>query len=65
MFNSGQFEGALVNFQQLLSEGMFDSLEPGMDAGVLEHLQQVLTASDLNSSGCTGVDPLISPRYIL
>ncbi|CAK9268131.1 unnamed protein product [Sphagnum jensenii] len=51
MFNSGQFEGALVNFQQLLSEGMFDSLEPGMDAGVLEHLQQLLTASDLNSSG--------------
>ncbi|CAK9217164.1 unnamed protein product [Sphagnum troendelagicum] len=51
MFNSGQFEGALVNFQQLLSEGLFDSLEPGMDAGVLEHLQQLLTASDLNSSG--------------
>ncbi|CAK9214843.1 unnamed protein product [Sphagnum troendelagicum] len=51
MFNSGQFEGALVNFQQLLSEGMFDSLEPGMDAAVLEHLQQLLTASDLNSSG--------------
>ncbi|KAH9570583.1 hypothetical protein CY35_02G048500 [Sphagnum magellanicum] len=51
MFNSGQFEGALVNFQQLLSEGMFDTLEPGMDAGVLEHLQQLLTASDLNSSG--------------
>jgi hypothetical protein len=51
MFNSGQFEGALVNFQQLLSKGMLDSLEPGMDAGVLEHLQQLLTASDLNSSG--------------
>ncbi|CAK9857789.1 unnamed protein product [Sphagnum jensenii] len=51
MFNSGQFVGALNNFQQLLSEGMFDSSEPGMSAHILQHFQQLLTISDLNNSG--------------
>jgi hypothetical protein len=51
MFNSGQFVGALNNFQQLLSEGMFDSSEPGMSARILQHFQQLLTISDLNNSG--------------
>jgi len=49
MVNSGQFEGALINFQQLLSKGMFNSLELGMDVGVLEHLQQLLITSNLNN----------------
>jgi hypothetical protein len=51
MFNSGQFVGALNNFQQLLSEGMFDSSDPGMSAHILQHFQQLLTISDLNNSG--------------
>jgi hypothetical protein len=31
---------------------MFDSLEPRMDAGVLGHLQHLLTTLDFNNSGC-------------
>lgn len=51
MFNSAQFEGALANFQQLLSEGMFDSAELGLNPRVLQHFQQLLNVTDLTGSG--------------
>ncbi|KAI5076438.1 hypothetical protein GOP47_0008503 [Adiantum capillus-veneris] len=51
MFSSAQFESALRGFQDLLSGGMFDSQESGVSPRVLQHYQQLLTISDLTSSG--------------
>ncbi|CAK9214894.1 unnamed protein product [Sphagnum troendelagicum] len=51
MFNSTQFEGAFANFQQLVSEGMFDSAEVGLNHRVLQHFQQLLNITDLSGSG--------------
>ncbi|GBG83586.1 hypothetical protein CBR_g37305 [Chara braunii] len=51
MFNSCQFEAALVNFQHLLLEGMFDSSEMGPSARVFQHYQKLLSVVDLTSSG--------------
>eukprot|EP00249_Psilotum_nudum_P023795 c28983_g1_i6 orf=482-2389(-) len=51
MFSSSQFESALVNFQALLSEGMFDSLESGLSPCAFQLYQQLLTVTDLVASG--------------
>jgi hypothetical protein len=51
MFNSTQFEGVFANFQQLLSEGMFDSAESGLNPRILQHFQQLLNLTDLSGSG--------------
>lgn len=51
MFSSAQFESALRGFQALLSEGMFNSLTPGISPGVLQHYQQLLSLSNLTTSG--------------
>eukprot|EP00250_Pteridium_aquilinum_P014104 c21782_g1_i1 orf=388-2229(+) len=51
MFSSAQFESALRGFQDLLSGGMFDSLESGVSLRVLQHYQQLLTISDFTTSG--------------
>lgn len=51
MFNSIQFEGALANFQHLLSEGMFETSEPSLSPRVLQHYRQVVTVTDLTGSG--------------
>ncbi|KAJ7550791.1 hypothetical protein O6H91_07G118600 [Diphasiastrum complanatum] len=51
MFISSQFEGALSNFQQLLSEGMFDCSEMGLSPNVLGHYEQLLVLTDLAATG--------------
>lgn len=51
MFSSDQFDGALANFQHLLSEGMFDVSELSSSPRVLQHFQQLLQLPELTKSG--------------
>ncbi|KAJ7553710.1 hypothetical protein O6H91_06G109300 [Diphasiastrum complanatum] len=51
MLSSSQFEAALSNFQQLLSEGMFDSTDARRSLPLLQHFQQLFVLTDLSTSG--------------
>lgn len=62
MFTAAQFEGSLANFQQLLSEGMFDSSDLGMNPRLLQHFQQLLSLTDLTGSGWMERCPQIQNR---
>lgn len=50
MFNSGQFKGALSNFQHLLSEGMFGTYGSRLSPQVERLFQQLLIVTDLTNS---------------
>lgn len=50
MFNSGQFKGALSNFQHLLSEGMFGTYGSRLSPQVERLFQQLLNLTDLTDS---------------
>ncbi|KAL4205124.1 hypothetical protein AMTRI_Chr01g135690 [Amborella trichopoda] len=51
MFRSEQFEGALVNFQRLISKGMFCGTEFGGNNQLLKVFRQLLFTTELTKSG--------------
>lgn len=50
MFKSVQFEEALINFQQLLSEGIFDIYMLGLDPQLKQNLQKLIITDLTNTN---------------